>query len=120
MDYDELLMSVIVYHHCTMINPISSWRKRCFFSISACKGLEREGLLSLGRQYHKEIISGRMIEILLEIPFSKCLFYWSLLKREDLSDYFLINILLALGQALKCGLNHLYSGKAEKKFVLAK
>lgn len=91
MGYDKLLMSAIVYH-CTMINTISPWDKRCLFSISACEGLEREGLLSVGLwggNGHKEIISGKMIEMLLEVPFPKILFYWSLLKKQDLSDCFL-------------------------------
>lgn len=80
--------------------------------LSVCGSLERE--------CHKEIISGRIIEMLLEVPFSKFLIYWSLLKTENLSDYFLINILLAPGQASKYDLNHLYSGRIEKKFILAK
>lgn len=71
---------------------------------------------SLGRECHKEIISGKMIDMLLEVPFSKILFYWSLLKNRIYLTAFLsiLNILLALGQALKYGLNHLYSKRTEK------
>ena len=68
----------------------------------------------LGKECHKEIISGRMTEMQLELPFSKFLFYWSLFKRENLFDFFLISVLLAFVQALKYGLKHLYSGRSEK------
>lgn len=71
-----------------------------------------------------KIISGRVIEVLLEVLlvfffqmsllFLFFFFYWSLLRGEELSDYFLKNILLDFGQNLKCGLNNLYSEKAEK------